>query len=98
MTGDQLNIFDALASLDPELAFTMEPEPGWIWARCPVCCEVCYIRRPDAGKARCRTTPSCPGRLAIYLDVLCVTCGKPVTRRRRDADIRFCSKKCEEAT
>lgn len=93
----QTNIFDALAVLDPTVMFTMEPEPGWIWARCPVCIEVRYIRRSDASKVRCGMTPGCPGRMAVYLDVLCVTCGKPVTRRRRDADTRFCSRKCEEA-
>lgn len=95
-TNGQSNIFEALGALDPTLMYTMEAEPGWVWARCPTCGEDRYVRRRDRD-VKCSLTPACPGRLATVLDCLCVVCGKPVTRRRRDADVRFCSKKCEEA-
>lgn len=97
MTFDQLSIFDALAALQPTVVATLEPEPGWVWARCPTCSEVRYQKRTGATKTKCVLTPTCPGRMDIYLDVLCAVCGKPVTARRRNADIRFCSKKCEVA-
>lgn len=92
---DQLNIFDALATLDPTLAFTMEPEPAWVWARCPLCRETRYVRRGELSKKKCIF--GCKAQLEVYLSVDCVVCGKPVTARRRDADVRFCSRKCEEA-
>ena len=96
MTGDQLNIFDALGALDPTLIVTMEPEPAWVWARCPTCSEVRYVKRSGAAKVRCGMTPACGALMEIYLELVCAVCGKPVTARRRAADTRYCSKKCEE--
>lgn len=91
---DQLSIFDALASLDPQLVVEMEAEPGWVWARCPACHEVRYLRRRDR-ESRCILTPGCPGRVEPELILECEACGKPVTARRIGHDLRFCSKKCE---
>jgi hypothetical protein len=88
---EQLSIFDGL---DPTVVATMEPEPGWIWARCPVCAEVRYLRRKDAG-TRCILTAGCAGRVEAYLMTDCQVCGKPVTARRAGHDTRYCSKKCE---
>lgn len=93
---DQLNIFDALAALNPQLVVEMKAEPGWVWARCPVCDEIRYLRRRDVG-SRCILTSGCPGRLESQLACLCSVCGKPVTRARVGKDIGFCSRKCEEA-
>lgn len=93
--ADQLNIFDALAALDPTVVATMEPEPAWVWARCSFCSEVRYIRRSGAAKVRCGMTGDCPGLMEIYLECVCAVCGKPVTARRRAADTHYCSKKCE---
>ena len=93
--SEQLNIFDALASLNPtRLMVEMEPEPGWIWARCVKCAEARYVKRKKPLGA-CVLTSGCKGAMAPYLETNCATCGKPVTARRRDADTRFCSKKCE---
>lgn len=96
MKQTQLNLFDALASLNPQLVVEMEAEPGWIWARCRVCDEVRYLRRADAG-AKCVMTPACQGRMEKYLECVCGVCGKPVTRRRLGKDIEYCSKKCEDS-
>lgn len=92
---DQLNIFDTLAALNPRVVVEMEAEPGWVWACCPTCREVRYLRRKDIG-SRCILTPACPGRLEGHLECLCVVCGKPVTRRRVGKNVDFCSVKCEE--
>jgi hypothetical protein len=83
-----------LAELKPVVVAVLEAEPGWVWAQCPICVETRYQRRA-AKYGRCRMTPRCPGELAVYIEPLCVACGRPVTARRRRADIRFCSKKCE---
>lgn len=95
--ADQLNIFDALVTLDPTLVSTMEAEPAWMWTRCPVCKGHRYQKRVKT-PGKCILTPGCPGVVEAYLAVNCEVCGKPVTARRRDADIRFCSKKCEGAS
>lgn len=94
--SEQLNIFDALASLDPTVIAVMEAEPGWVWAACPACGAFRYIRQRDIG-ARCILKPGCDGQLKAVIELLCETCGKPVTRRRNGHDTRFCSKKCETA-
>lgn len=90
----QLNIFDALASLDAKVVMTMEAEPGWMWTRCRKCQEYRYQKR-TLKLGTCAMTPKCEGVVEAYLQCLCQVCGKPVTRRREGADTRFCSKKCE---
>lgn len=94
---DQLSIFDALASLNPQLVVEMEPEPGWVWARCRTCSAFRYIRRTGVLRY-CSMTPGCKGLMVVHLALDCVACGKPVTARRRGADARFCSKKCESTS
>jgi hypothetical protein len=67
-------VTDVLAALDPTVAYVMEPEPGWVWARCPICHQCRYQRRPGA-KARCRMTPKCEGVMTVYLVLTCIRCG-----------------------
>lgn len=98
MTDDQLTIFDALVDLDPTVVHTMAPEPAWVWARCPACLEVRYIRRSGLTSARCSMTAHCRARMEVYLEMVCAACGKPVTARRREADTRYCSKRCEDVS
>lgn len=86
-----------LAPLDPTVIVVMDPEPAWVWARCPTCSEVRYQPRAGVAKSRCVMTPKCRGLMVAYLQVDCTLCGKPVTARRRTADTRYCSKKCEVA-
>jgi hypothetical protein len=86
---------DLLAPLDPELVALLEPEPAWVWARCPSCHEVRYQRRA-ADLGRCLLTPGCKGKMEPYLQLLCRICGRNVSTRRRDTNIEFCSKKCEK--
>lgn len=86
---------EALHALDPTVLLVMAPEPGWVWARCTTCAEVRLQRRsPKLG--HCLLTPGCKGVMAAYIEALCVICARPVTARRRHADIRFCSKRCEK--
>jgi hypothetical protein len=85
-----------LAPLKPTLVVVMEPEPGFAWARCPDCLEAWYIKRARGAGKRCRLTPRCTGVPAIWLECLCAVCGRLVTTRRREADTRFCSMKCEK--
>lgn len=85
---------ELLAPLDPTVVVVMEPEPGWVWARCDRCLEV-RLQRRAARYGRCLMAPGCKGEMTAYLEALCVVCGRPVTARRRHADVRFCSKRCE---
>lgn len=87
---------DLLAELTPTVVAVLEAEPAWVWARCANCAEVRYQRRV-ANLGRCILTPGCRGGMAVYLEVVCSICARPVTARRRALDIRFCSKKCERA-
>ena len=84
------------APLQPTVVAILEAEPGWAWMRCEVCAEVRYYRRSKP-TMKCSMTPKCPGVMKVYLGLDCFFCGKSVTARRRDLDIRFCSKKCEMA-
>lgn len=87
---------DLVGVLRPVVVAVLEPEPGWVWARCATCAEVRYQHRvTDPG--RCIMTPGCKGKMSVYLEVLCSVCGRLVTARRRGLDTRFCSKKCEGA-
>jgi hypothetical protein len=85
-----------IAALDPTVVVVLESEPGWAWKRCPVCGEFRYHRRTNA-TTKCSVTPRCPGVMENYVVLNCLVCEKPVTARRRDLDVRFCSKKCEVA-
>lgn len=83
-----------LAVFKPVVVAVLEPEPGWIWARCATCAETRYQRRaPQLG--RCILTPGCRGEMTAYLQLLCAVCSRPVSLRRRDTNVEFCSKKCE---
>lgn len=87
----------ALVPLDPTVAAVLEVEPGWAWMRCDSCSELHYAHRSGAAP-KCKSTPKCKGVMRIYLFLDCQCCGKAVTARRRLADDRFCSKKCQEAS
>ena len=89
-----MNLLDVLGSLNPELMVDMTAEPGWVWAGCPTCRELRYLRRPDIG-SRCILTPKCEGRLEASVELVCVVCGKPVSRARIGKDLDYCTKKCE---
>lgn len=93
---EQTSIFDQLAALNPQLVVDMRPEPGWVWAACPACGEIRYLRRRDLG-TRCILTIGCEGRLELHLGLDCAQCHKPVTARRSGKDTKFCSKRCEDA-
>lgn len=84
-----------LAPLDPTVVAILEAEPGWVWARCIACAEMRYQRR-SSKLGKCILTPGCRSEMSIYLELLCLICGRPVSARRRNLNLEFCSKKCEK--